>query len=206
MLRLFKHPQRIPAIISSRPLSFFWFLLGCIILLWGAWKIYIEFNTDLNSAEIGDSFGQINTLFSGLAFAGLIMTIVLQGMELRGQRKELRAQRRELAGQKKELEIQNKTAILQRFETSFFNFLTGFQTIKKELCVISYTKMDMRTGQYEGEEYLGPRAIKELKDSLYKDASSNIENLKYSTDERVEKINDIFHNGNEYEPLSHYFR
>ena len=42
-----------------------------------------------STALIGDSFGLLNTLFSGLAFAGVIITILLQREELKLQREEL---------------------------------------------------------------------------------------------------------------------
>lgn len=38
--------------------------------------------------QYGDSFGALNTLFTGLAFAGLIVTILLQRQELKAQHKE----------------------------------------------------------------------------------------------------------------------
>ena len=41
--------------------------------------------------QFGDSFGAINALFAGLAFAGVIFAIILQ-------KKELELQRQELAG------------------------------------------------------------------------------------------------------------
>lgn len=54
-----------------------------------------------NSTErgtFGDQFGAVNALFSGLAFAGLIYTIILQ-------RRDLALQRQDLALQRKELEL-----------------------------------------------------------------------------------------------------
>jgi hypothetical protein len=39
--------------------------------------------------ELGDSYGALNALFSGLAFAGVIVAILLQSAELRLQREEL---------------------------------------------------------------------------------------------------------------------
>jgi len=47
-------------------------------------------------ALLGDSFGLINSLFSGLAFAGIIYTIILQRKELSLQRQELKDTRMEL--------------------------------------------------------------------------------------------------------------
>lgn len=45
----------------------------------------------------GDMFGAVNTLFSGLAFAGVIYAIYLQSKELELQRMELELTRNELA-------------------------------------------------------------------------------------------------------------
>ena len=46
------------------------------------------------SGTFGDSFGVLNTLFSGLAFAGIIVTVKMQNDEMREQRKELQKQKR----------------------------------------------------------------------------------------------------------------
>ena len=66
--------------------------------------------------QFGDVFGVVNALFSGLAFAGIIYTILLQ-------REELREQRTELALTRAEFEEQNSTLAAQRFETTFFQLL-----------------------------------------------------------------------------------
>jgi hypothetical protein len=46
--------------------------------------------------QFGDVFGAVNSLFSGLAFAGLIYTVFLQREELALQRNELELTRKEL--------------------------------------------------------------------------------------------------------------
>ncbi len=78
----------------------------------------------------GDQFGAVNALFSGLAFALLIVTLILQRRELILQREELSYTREELAGQREELKKQgeafieqNKAINQQRFENTFFNLL-----------------------------------------------------------------------------------
>ena len=81
-----------------------------VFIIWLAWKIfYIKFDPTLWEylSKEGDSFGTLNTLFSGFAFAGMMMTIIFQSIELKEQRIELKGQRKELEGQKEELEIQN---------------------------------------------------------------------------------------------------
>jgi len=90
--------------------------------------------------QFGDMFGTVNALFSGLAFAGIIYTILLQREELKAQREELQLTREELRGQKEELEAQRKefrtqniTLKRQRFESMFFNMLATHSNIVKEI-------------------------------------------------------------------------
>ena len=68
---------------------------------------------------VGDSFGVINSLFSGLAFAGAIYTILLQRKELGYQREELTQNRQEIARaadaqEKSEEALRNQSDILQK--------------------------------------------------------------------------------------------
>ncbi len=75
------------------------------------------------NGQFGDAFGALSSLFNGLAFAGLLITIVLQSRELRLQRKELRQTSDELAGQKKQLEYQSFAMGKQNFESTFFQLI-----------------------------------------------------------------------------------
>lgn len=59
--------------------------------------ITTQFDTWADRGTFGDMFGAVNTLFSGLAFAGVIYAIFLQGKELELQREELKMTRDELA-------------------------------------------------------------------------------------------------------------
>lgn len=81
----------------------------------------------------GDMFGAANALFSGLAFAGLIVTLVMQHEELGLQRKEIAQTNEELAAQKEEFMAQTKTMRIQRFENTLFNMLSLQQGIVNEL-------------------------------------------------------------------------
>ena len=71
----------------------------------------------------GDMYGSANALFTALAFAGVIITLIFQLKELELTRNELSGQRQELANQKEQLEIQNKTFKKQQFENTFFSLL-----------------------------------------------------------------------------------
>ncbi|MCA9445271.1 MAG: hypothetical protein KC964_31070 [Candidatus Omnitrophica bacterium] len=68
--------------------SLAWIICLGIISLVGNWEE--------GSGPFGDSFGTLNALFSGLAFAGIIVTLFLQRKELGYQRQELAATREEL--------------------------------------------------------------------------------------------------------------
>ena len=65
----------------------------------------------------GDMFGALTAWFSGLAFAGIIYTILQQKTELEYQREELKLTRQEFA-------TQNETLKKQRFENTYFNLLS----------------------------------------------------------------------------------
>lgn len=102
----------------------------------------------------GDQFGAVNALFSGLAFAGLIFTIILQRRDLKLQRRDLRLQREELTLTRKEMEEQtaefekqNETLKIQRFENTFFNMMSQFQEVVNNLTVMVTTS----SGIYESK-------------------------------------------------------
>ena len=75
-----------------------YFLLIIVILIWLASILILPKYYPIieDRAFFGDSFGTINSLFSGLAFAGIIYTILLQRKELALQREELKETRKEL--------------------------------------------------------------------------------------------------------------
>lgn len=65
-----------------------------------------------DSGTFGDTFGAINSLFSALAFAALIYTIILQSRELKLQREELSLTRDQLADSAKSQRDQAKYMLL----------------------------------------------------------------------------------------------
>lgn len=79
-----------------------------------------------NGNQIGDSFGAVNALFSGLALAGIILTILMQRDDLKLQRKELELTRREMELTREEFISQNYTMKLQQFENTYFQMLSLF--------------------------------------------------------------------------------
>lgn len=70
-------------------------IIVCIQVL-VAIGVYLGLPDWSSRGQFGDVFGSVNALFSGLAFSGIIYTILLQREELALQRKELELTRQEL--------------------------------------------------------------------------------------------------------------
>ena len=73
-------------------------LFALVICSWiiAGFTTYCVFDSWADRGTFGDMFGAVNSLFSGLAFAGIIYAIFLQRKELELQRKELVLTREEL--------------------------------------------------------------------------------------------------------------
>ena len=125
-----------------------WVMLGGVVLLFLLNLSLVLFIKDSTwRGTFGDQFGAVNALFSGLAFTGLIYTIILQRRDLELQRNDLKLQREELAltrqemeEQTAEFEKQNETLRIQRFENTFFNMLSQFQEVVNNLSVSARVK------------------------------------------------------------------
>ncbi|MFC0047371.1 putative phage abortive infection protein [Rheinheimera tilapiae] len=128
-------------------------IYGCVLLAL-TWPIS-EFSIS-SSGVFGDSFGVLTSLFSGLAFAGLIITIVMQRDELALQRQELNLTREELSGQKEEMRAQNETLKVQRFESTFFKMLDFLEGCRR----------DVFYQGFQGPAVEGRDAIKALYDAF----------------------------------------
>lgn len=102
-----------------------WSVIG-VIAVWAFTFLLYFINDSEERGQFGDMFGAVNALFSGLAFAGLIITLILQ-------REELSLQRDELKQTRKEFKEQNKTMKRQRFENTFFNLMSLHQNITDNL-------------------------------------------------------------------------
>lgn len=93
-----------------------WFIIGALIIL-GLWAgsgyvIYRFLPDSQGHGTFGDMFGAINALFSGLAFLGVIIAIILQKRELELQRAEIRYARKAQEDSARALKSQMEAAHL----------------------------------------------------------------------------------------------
>lgn len=100
-----------------------------VIVVWALTFFLLFLPESEKRGQFGDMFGAVNALFSGLAFAGLIITLILQMKELGLQRDELEETRKELKNQREEFEKENETLKYQRFENLYYNMLNLQQEI-----------------------------------------------------------------------------
>ena len=118
-------------VIAFLLVVFSWIFIGFLLPSWctsdaGRWGIYklglpvwCISSKGEERGEFGDMFGAVNALFSGLAFGGVLITLVMQKHELRLQRKGIADQAREMNN--------------QRFENSLFNMLSIHRDIFENL-------------------------------------------------------------------------
>ncbi|MEK3966308.1 hypothetical protein [Paenibacillus sp. FSL H7-0323] len=124
----------------------FLLIVMVIIFLWGASWYFIPTwygKTELEAGTFGDMFGAVNALFSGLAFAGLIYTILLQREDLKIQRKSFDNQFKELQHQVENTKRQLELTKYQSYQDTL-RYL--FQVKAKAIENIKYYKWDEESG------------------------------------------------------------
>lgn len=132
----------------------------------------------------GDAFGAVNSLFSGMAFVGLIYAIIIQ-------RHETDIAKSELEKTKDILENQNKSLEKQQFETTYFQLLRllsdvtnqiDLQRIEGNVTIITkgkdtfpvFVKRFKETGNYLAEALYGSRDFDKKYDEFYKRHNSEL--------------------------------
>jgi hypothetical protein len=149
-----------------------------------------------DKSSIGSMFGVASALFSGLAFGGIIYTILLQRNELELQRHELRQTREEFVEQ-------NQTLKQQRFENTFFNMLN----------LQSQIVQGMKFRGVTGKEVIDDAANNDLKNFLNSVPFHRGITLDQIAPDKIKKIYDYiegYYHEKYYDPyethFNHYFR
>lgn len=109
----------------------FWIIAISLILIIGLW--IINYLLSWNGVNFGNKFNIVNSLFSGFAFAGIIITVLLQKQELTLQRKELEATRDVFLKQNNLMVSQRNDAIFFKLLENHRQLVEGFKTGDKKL-------------------------------------------------------------------------
>ncbi|BFO67819.1 putative phage abortive infection protein [Chryseobacterium sp. KCF3-3] len=151
-----------------------------IVSLWIISLIVLGLLVDRGN-EIGDSFGAVNALFSGLALTGIILTILMQREELKLQKRELELTRSEMEKTREEFEVQSNTMKIQQFENTFFQMISLFHGNIKTMAFNS-----------DGERYAGTGVFALLLDGVERNLDIGLRN-------RYNQNNDKNYNDNPYD-------
>lgn len=167
-------------------------VIGVIALVLSLNWYYVHGDIE-NRGTFGDMFGAANALFSGLAFAGVIIAIMLQRKELSLQREELELTRVVLEDQRSELQYQNQTLANQRFENTFFELLSRQGEVVNAITLTRY-----------GQQPLTGRACFQSLYSEFTETSWSDDASKGEVD-KIAEAYERFDRENS-EDLGHYFR
>ncbi len=132
------------------------FFILIICLIWSNTPniLYVLFGDIKDAENFSNQFEVLNALFSGLAFAAIIVTLNLQ--------------RKELENQHKQLEDTQKNYNQQKFETTFFNLLS-FQRYHLSNIWADVKRTKSKTGSepiITFENKVGEKALYEIKRGL----------------------------------------
>jgi len=187
--------------------------LVIISILWYFNLSYLQDKGTDDRGTFGDMFGAVNALFSGLAFAGIIITIYYQSFELKLQRKELELTRNEMELTRNEFVTQNDTIRIQRFENTFFQMLNLYNNQVESM------KLTIESNKYEGKSVFDGfrlELISKLRDELVFINREKIKQFFDFSDKDLETLNTIplenslkIYNtiyGRNMNILAHYFR
>lgn len=130
------------------------------------WIIFSQFNGWEVRGQFGDMFGAVNAVFSGLAFAGVLLALYMQRKELSLQRKELKLTRDELKGSR---EAQEKSS--EALEKQSINMLAAAIIDNKRAvlnsCQYKLERLDTGRDPYPlGEKMDRQQRLKEKIDAI----------------------------------------
>ena len=143
-----------------------------VVLLWCGSGVALYWMPERGT--FGDMFGAVNALFSGLAFLGVILAIVLQYEELKEQRREIQQSRVAQEESAKALTAQLRTADI-RSRVESLNLLIEAQVrilarLEERRTVAESERriqLRLRIAQYEQElEYILDKEIKRHEENL----------------------------------------
>lgn len=145
---------------QNEPLKNLWITSVIILLVVTIFPVSIYFilSTWEGRGQFWDIFGALNTLFSGLAFAGIIYTVLLQRKELQLQREELMQTREEL---KRSADAQEKSELALKEQINSMKLTAKLNALNS--LVTYYSKQEKDAFSYNnaktGFDYQNKRII-----------------------------------------------
>lgn len=161
-----------------------------VFILWLATPIMtVIFVSDVNRrGEAGDMFGSVNSLFAGLAFAGVIYSVRLQQHDLRILRKEADRTKALLEEGQKNNAAQIALTKQANFESTLFKLLETFLSITTAL------ELRERGGSFTGRQSLAV-VVKQLQNSY---RETNMQNADLSDEDAFYRAYEMTYKQNDH--------
>lgn len=155
------------------PLDQTWFafvalavIAAIIIVLWLAVPFYFgkDYAPASDRGVLGDSFGSVNALFTGLAFAGLVFSILLQQRQIRLQRADFLRQIQEMKDSRITVEEQNQLLATQnqlihgQTEVALLELQVRSMQLDAQVDELELQRMGAHLPQQSKEKLAGMRA------------------------------------------------
>ena len=151
---------------------------------------------DRQTGKLDDSFNGVNSLFSALAFGGVIIAIFLQKRELTLQRHELKDTRKVLEDQQKQLEAHTRAFRKQNFESTFFSMLNLHHTLVNSITI------PIKPGAYKHGRDCFENFYRKLREQYN---AAQIESPHEDSSTLIEIAYSCFYQENQSD-IGHYFR
>lgn len=157
--------------------------VACVFLLWLLTPLLIILgfmafdaqSLELTPGTFGDLYGSVNALFAGLAFVGLIWTIILQLRTMRMQRSEIKIQQDMLNAQLEEQREASKSmqaqanAQLKMIESiNALNNATSIQArISAEIAILQSLNEKLSNSSHSPDHMLNSITQNKIRDQEY---------------------------------------
>lgn len=168
----------------------FVFVTVAVLLFPVASQCLFGYEPAKNVGEFGDQFGAVNAWFSGLAFAGVIITLALQMRELQYQRQEIDQTQDIMERQSAEMARQAEFIDKQAFENSFFKMLDLLRSVRDDARYSLHT-FGINSGKMaimnNHSELLGLTAFENAVSGF-----SNYQHARRNTNAKNMEINELF--------------
>jgi Putative phage abortive infection protein len=111
-----------------------WPFILAIVFVLATWLLNLKLLINISDRGVyGDMFGAANSVFSGLAFAGVVYAIFLQRHEVEIAKEEISRTKQILKEQQNIARQQSQAQKIQVFEGTFFNLLRIFADVRSAI-------------------------------------------------------------------------
>jgi len=190
---------------------FVWFgagvaILSVVFFIWKNTEAGFGLNLlgDFMAGSVASLWSLAGLFFIYVAFLGQKQQLLNQQLEIMYSQLEVKYTRLELSGQKEEMVAQNKTLRQQKFENTFFQLLSLFNSIVNSLDIRGRQTLAVTTSGRDCFEVFYRRLVVHLSNLIYGEGINNGD-VSTATVEQVVSAYDKLYSKDKSD-LSHYFR